>query len=64
MMKPESFMWAIAAVMLIGGGLLCFRRGGGYPPVWVCAVLAVAALVGMWFLLNYQFGGMSIGVHV
>lgn len=70
MIYASPWMWA-AGIALVLLGLWQLRRSrrrtfrrSSYPPAWVCGLLAVAALVGMWFLLNAQFGGQVMQIHL
>lgn len=59
----EPWMWLVAGLLLvIGAWLSRSPRRVRLLPTWLCGLLVVAALVGMWFLLNYQFGGQFIGI--
>ena len=65
MIYPPVWMWVVAVVLLVVGGLVSFvRQGRGYPPTWVCGFLALGAVIGMWFLLNAQFGGQVMQFHL
>lgn len=63
MVNPFFWMWVVAAGLLLVG-LLHGRSRRGYPPAWVCGLLALGALLGMWFLLNAQFGGQVLQIHL
>jgi hypothetical protein len=54
----------LVAFGLLLAGFLHTRARWGYPPAWFCGLLALAALVGMWFLLQAQFGDQVIQVHL
>lgn len=63
MMYPSPWMWIVAAGLLLVG-LLHGRSRRAYPPTWVCGLLALGALIGVWFLLNAQFGGQVFQLHL
>ncbi|HEU5382999.1 MAG TPA: hypothetical protein VFV38_46930 [Ktedonobacteraceae bacterium] len=63
MANPSFWMLLVAAGLLLVG-LLHGRSRRGYPPVWVCSLLVLGALLGVWFLLNAQFGGQVLQIHL
>ena len=66
--SPPVWLWFVAGFMVVAGLLLSrsprASKRVAHLPTWFCALLALAALVGMWFLLNAQFGGQVIQVHL
>lgn len=69
MISASPWMWAVG-ISLVLLGLWQLRRSqrswrrASYPPVWLCGLLVVVALVVMWFLLNAQFGGQAMQFHL
>lgn len=64
---PPAWMWIVAVVMVIVGIWLSRRRVSktlAHLPGWFCALLVLVALLGMWFLLNAQFGGQAIHIPI
>ena len=61
---PPFWMWLVAASITFLGLLLSrslrTEKVVNRLPVWLCALLALVALVGMWFVLNAQFGGLAV----
>jgi uncharacterized membrane protein len=71
MVYPPVWMWVIAVSMVVGGLWLSRARSARryekrvrQLPTWFCALLALAALVGMWYLLQAQFGGLVVQVRL
>ena len=65
MMNLSPWMAGLAVGLILVGllhGRSRYRRA--YPPTWVCGLLAVGALVGMWMWLNAQFAGQVIQFHL
>lgn len=61
MVYPPFWLWLLAFALLFGGLWLSDSLPGDRMltrlPRWFCALLALASLIGMWYLLNAQFGG-------
>ena len=63
MVYPPLWMWLVAVTITFVGLWLSrslrMDKRIACLPGWFCALLALAALVGMWYLLNAQFGGLA-----
>ncbi|HLG74997.1 MAG TPA: hypothetical protein VKX46_01210 [Ktedonobacteraceae bacterium] len=58
MMAPLPFVLFLVGIILGDVGLLLrARHARRYPPIGCCLLLALGVLLGLWVLLNAQFGG-------
>ena len=68
MFYPPAWMWAVAVGTFVLGVWLSrvprYEKRVRQLPTWFCGLLALAALVGMWYLLQAQFGGQVISVRL
>ena len=62
MAYPPVWLW-LAAFALVFVGLL-FSRSVERIPAWLCGLIVLASLIGMWWLLNGQFGGQVLHIHL
>lgn len=68
MVYPPFWLWLIAVSLTLDGLLLSrfpsVDRFIARLPLWFCALLVLAGLVGIWLLFHAQFGGLSVPVSL
>ena len=68
MFSPPAWMWVVAVATVVLGLWLSrvphYEKRVQHLPTWFCGLLALAALVGMWYLLQAQFGGLVVQVRL
>ncbi|HEY3994247.1 MAG TPA: hypothetical protein VGM01_15365 [Ktedonobacteraceae bacterium] len=62
MIYPPVWLWLVAFALVFVG--LRFSRSVERLPPWLCGLVVLAALIGMWYLLNGQFGNYGIQIHL